>query len=64
MKSRINEVTRQYLRACDKKEFPKINNISKEEKEGIKEMKEDIRRMFSCAQTRVVSWWPRSNTAM
>ena len=45
MKSRINEVTRQYLRACDKKGFLKIKNISKEE-------------------TRVVSWWPISDTSM
>ena len=46
MKHRIEEVTKNYLKNCDKKGLPNAKNISKEEEQGIKEMKDDGENVF------------------
>ena len=48
MKNRISKATKSYLETCDKKGFPLTKNISKEEKVGIKEMKEDKENIYLC----------------
>ena len=42
------EVTKQYLQKCDKKGLPIVKNISKVEREGIKEMKEAKEEVYLC----------------
>ena len=46
MKNRISEVTKQYLKTCDKKGLPLVKNITKIEEEGIKAMKSDKENVF------------------
>ena len=48
MKSRIAEVTKSYLKNCDKKGLPLSKNISEVEEKGIKEMKEDKENLILC----------------
>ena len=48
MKSRIQEVTKDYLKNCDKKGLPMVKNTTKLEGVGIKEMREDEANVFLC----------------
>ena len=59
LKSRIAEVTKIYLKNCDKKGLPLSKNISEVEEKGIKEMKEDKENV-----TRVEGWQLRSENFM
>ena len=48
MKSRVAEVTRSYLKNCDKKGLPLSKNISEMEEKGIKDIKNDKENLVLC----------------